>query len=162
VETIWAPNLEQLEKYLFLKVKAPQNSTPENGHAHGECFWCFYSCTWWIKTLPQSPICIVSKLVFYAQSTGMVISGWSSLYRGDITLHSAYNIDYHYVLILELETPKCSMVECYMCWNVSWPASVDSLVKNWLSFSSNFTQSLWYVTASAPVFYFTAKWLGSF
>ena len=42
---------------IFLKQKVPRNSTPENGHAHSECFWCFHSRTWRIKTLPQSPIC---------------------------------------------------------------------------------------------------------
>ena len=42
----------------FWKWKAPRNSTPENGHTHGEWFQCFYSHTWQIKTLPQSPICI--------------------------------------------------------------------------------------------------------
>ena len=31
--------------------------TPENRHAHCEYFRCFHSRTWWIKTLPQSPIC---------------------------------------------------------------------------------------------------------
>ena len=44
-------------KIIFWKWKAPQNLTPENGLAHGECFRCFHSRTWRIKTLPQSPIC---------------------------------------------------------------------------------------------------------
>ena len=83
---------------------------------HGECSWCFHSCTWWIKTLPQSLICIEEILLY--------------------TVHIDYNINYHWVLILELEAPKCSVVERYMCWNVSWPASEDSLVKNCLSLSS--------------------------
>ena len=34
---------------------------------------------------------------------------------------------------MELEAPKCSVVERYMCWNISQPASADNLVKNWLS-----------------------------
>ena len=42
---------------IFWKWKVPRVSTPENRHAHGEYFQCFHSRTWWIKTLPQSPIC---------------------------------------------------------------------------------------------------------
>ena len=42
---------------IFWKWKAPQNSTPENGHTHGEYFRCFHSRSSRIKTLPQSPIC---------------------------------------------------------------------------------------------------------
>ena len=42
---------------IFSKWKVPWNSTPEKGHAHGEYFRYFHSCTWQIKTLPQSPIC---------------------------------------------------------------------------------------------------------
>ena len=49
-------------------------------------------------------------------------------HRGDITLHSTYKID-----------PKYSSVERYVCWNVSWPASAVSVVKNGLSLSRNFT-----------------------
>ena len=57
---------------IFWKWKAPRNSTPENGHAHGECFRCFHSRTWWIKTLPQSLICtvhiksIITKFCFWS------------------------------------------------------------------------------------------------
>ena len=29
----------------------------------------------------------------------------------------------------ELEAPKCPSIERYVCWNVSWPASTDSLAK---------------------------------
>ena len=42
---------------IFWKWKAPQNLTPKNRQAHSEYFWRFHSHTWWIKTLPQSPIC---------------------------------------------------------------------------------------------------------
>ena len=51
---------------IFWKWKAPQNSTPENGHAHGEYFRCFqfHSCTWRIKTLPQSPTCTEEILLY--------------------------------------------------------------------------------------------------
>ena len=128
---------------IFRKWKAPRNSTPENRHAHGEYFRCFHSCTWWIKTLPQSLICIEEILLY--------------------TVHIDYNINYHWVLILELEAPKCSVVERYMCWNVSWPASEDSLVKNCLSLSSKLYPSHCGTSLyQAPMLYFTAKWLGSF
>ena len=119
---------------IFWKWKAPRNLTSENGHTHGECFGCFHSRTWWIKTWPQSPIC-----------------------TEDIALKSAYKIDYHKVL----EAPKYSSVERYVCWTVSWPASTDNLVKNWPSlklYSSHGDMSL----HQAPMFYFTAKCLGSF
>ena len=43
------------------------------------------------------------------------ITSVTDLYRGDIALHSAYNIDYHKVLILELEAPKCFMAAWRRC-----------------------------------------------
>ena len=43
------------------------------------------------------------------------ITSVTDLHRGDIALHSLYKIDY---LFLELEVPKYSLVECYVCWNV--------------------------------------------
>ena len=52
------------ETLYFWKWKAPRNSTPENGHAHGECFRYFHSCTWRIKTLPPSPICTEEILLY--------------------------------------------------------------------------------------------------
>ena len=92
----------------------------------------------------------------------------NDLHRGEITLRSAYKIDYHYVLFLELdldsnlEAPKYSLVERYVCWNVSWPASADNVVKNWLSLSSKFYSSHCGMSLhQVPMFYFTAKCLGS-
>ena len=38
-------------------------------------------------------------------------------------------------MFLELEALKCPS----MCWNISWPASADNLVKNWLSLLSKLT-----------------------
>ena len=111
---------------IFGKWKVPRNSTPENGHAHGEYFWCFHSRTWRIKTLPQSLIC-TEEISLYTVHIKLIISKFC---------------------FLELEAPKYSSVECYVCWNVSWPASVDNVVKNGLSLSSKLLQSLWYVTAS--------------
>ena len=108
------------------KWKAPQNSTPENGHAHDECFRCFYSRTWRIKTLPQSPIC-TEEISLYTVHIKLIISKFC---------------------FLELEAPKYSSVESYVCWNVPWLALADNVVKNGLSLSSKLLQSLWYVTAS--------------
>ena len=107
------------------KWKAPRNLTPKNGHAHGECFWCFHLHTLRIKTLPQLPIC-----------------------TEEIPLYTAYKINYPKVFFLELEAPKYPWLEHYVCWNVSWPASTDNLGKNWLSFVKTLLQSLWCVTAS--------------
>ena len=122
------------------KKKAPRNSTPENGHAHSEYFQCFHSCTWRIKTLPQSLIC-TEEISLYTVHIKSVITK---------------------VVFLELEAPKYSLFECYVCWNVSWPASTDNVVKNWLSpslklYSSHCGMSL----HQAPMFHFTAKCLGS-
>ena len=50
--------------------------TAENGHAHGECFWCFYSRTWQIKTLPQSPICIKEISLYAVHITSFIITFW--------------------------------------------------------------------------------------
>ena len=111
--------------FIFWKWKAPQNSTPENGHAHGyEYFWCFHSCTWRIKTLPQSPIC-TEEILLYTVHIKSIISKFC---------FSVYNE-------LDLEAPKDSSVERYVCWNVSWPASADNVVKNWLSLSSKLYSS---------------------
>ena len=55
------------------KWKAPQNLTPENGHAHGECFQCFHSRTWRIKTLPQSPIC-TEEILLYTVHIKLIIA----------------------------------------------------------------------------------------
>ena len=57
----------------FWKGKVPQNSTPENGHAHGECFRCFHSCTWRIKTLPQSLIC-TEEISLYTVHIKLIIT----------------------------------------------------------------------------------------
>ena len=58
---------------IFWKWKAPRNSTPENGHAHGECFRCFHSRTWRIKTLLQSPIC-TEKISLYTLHIKSIIT----------------------------------------------------------------------------------------
>jgi len=63
---------------IIWKWKAPRNSTPENGHAHGECFRrCLHSLT------------------FSTTMTNQNITAVTDLHRGDISLHSAYKIDYH-------------------------------------------------------------------
>ena len=95
--------------------------------------------------------------------TNQNITSVTDLHRGDTALHSAYKIDYHYILFSELEVPECPLIECYVCWNVSWPGSAGNPVKNWPSllsklYSSHCGTSLHQV----PMFYFTAKRLGSF
>ena len=122
----------------FWKWKVPQNLTLENGHAYGKCFWCFHSRTWRIKTLPQSPIC-TEEISLYTVHIKSIITKFC---------------------FLELEALKCPLIECYVCWNVSWPASADNLVKNGLSLSSKLYSS--HCGTSLPIFYFTAKCLGSF
>ena len=122
---------------IFLKWKAPQISTPENGHAHGEHF---RSCTWQIKTLPQTPIC-AEEISLYTVHIKLIITTTK----------------------LELEAPKYSSVKCYVCWNVSWPASADNAEKKWLSLSSKLYSSHCGMSPhQAPMFYITAKCLGSF
>ena len=61
------------EILFFWKWKAPRNSTPENGHAHGEYFRCFRSRTWRIKTLPQSLIC-TEEISLYTVHIKSIIS----------------------------------------------------------------------------------------
>ena len=137
----WKQYELQLEKYLFLK--APLNSIPENKHDHSESFRCFYSCSWWIKTLPQSPICIEEISLYTVHITSIIIKFWFWSQK--------------------LRSTFCSTVERYMCWNVLWPASVDSLVKNHFSLSSKlYPRHCGMSLNQAPMFYFTAKWLGSF
>ena len=121
----------------FWKWKVPQNLTLENGHAYGECFWCFHSCTWWIKTLPQSPICTeeISLYTVHIKSIITKFCFWS----------------------------ECPSTEHYMCWNISWPASADSLTKTWLFLSLKFYPShCGTLLHQVPIFYFTAKCLGIF
>ena len=45
----------------------------KKGHAHDECFQCFHSCTWWIKTLPQSPIC-TKEISLYTVHIKLIIT----------------------------------------------------------------------------------------
>ena len=116
METIWAPNLEQLEKYYFLKVKSATKFDP----------WKWTSSQW------------VLSMLSFTYMMNQNITSVTDLHRGDIALHSAYKINYHWVLFLELEAPKYPLVGCYVCWNVSWPASADNVVKNFL-FHWNFT-----------------------
>ena len=138
---IWVPNLELLEQYIFLKVKSATEFDP-----------C--KCT-----ISQRMLLMLSFTYMMNQN----ITSVADLYRGNITLHSTYKINYHEVLFLESEAPKCPWFERYMYWNVSWPASTDSLVKTWLSllltlYPNHCGMSL----HQAPMFYFTAKCLGSF
>ena len=74
VETIWAPNLEKLEKYYFLKVKSATKFNP------------------WKQTRSQWLEWVLLMLSFM---TNQNITSVTDLHRGDIALHSAYKIDYH-------------------------------------------------------------------
>ena len=47
-------------------------------------------------------------MLLFTSMTNQNITSVTNLDRGDITLHSAYNIVYDYILILELE----AAVEC--------------------------------------------------
>ena len=64
---------------IFRKWKAPRNLTPENGHAHSECFRCFHSRTWQIKTLPQSPI-YTEEISFYTVHIKSIITKFFSFF----------------------------------------------------------------------------------
>ena len=90
----------------------------------------------------------VLLMLSFMYMTNQNITSGTGLHRGDIALHSAYKINYHKVLFWELEALKYPLIERYVCWNVSWPASADNLVKNWLSLSSKLYSSHWYITAS--------------
>ena len=111
METIWAPNLEQLETLFFESEK--------------------HHKIWPLKT---------DRLTVSAFDVFIHVHDEPNI-TSDTNLHSAYKIDYQEVLFLELEAPKYPLVECYVCWNVSWPASADNLVKNGLSLSSKFYSS---------------------
>ena len=71
-ETIWAPNLKQLEKYYFLKVKIATRFDP----------WKWTRSQW-----------VLSMLSFTYINQN--ITSVTDLHTGDIALHSAYKIDYH-------------------------------------------------------------------
>ena len=60
----------------FWKWKVPRNLTPENRLTHSECFWCFYSRTWRIKTLPQSPICTQEISLYTVHITSNINKFW--------------------------------------------------------------------------------------
>ena len=118
---------------IFWKWKVPRNSTPENGDAHGEYFQCFRSRTWWIKTLPQSPIC-----------------------TEEISLYTSYKINYLLSFVFGVRGSEYSSVKRYVCWNVSWLASADNVVKNGLSLSSKLYSSHCGTSLhQVPMFYFT-------
>ena len=53
--------------------------------------------------------------VFDAFIQLQTITSVTDLHREDIALHSAYKINYHKVLFLELEAPKCPSIERYVC-----------------------------------------------
>ena len=131
------------------------NMSSKSGAA-GEIF-IFESATEfnpWKRTRSQW----VLSMLLSMYMTNQNITSVTNLYRGDIALHSAYSIDHHKVLILESEAPKCSAVERYMCWNVSWPASVDNLVKKQFSLLSKlYPHHCGMSLHQAPMFYFTAK-----
>ena len=59
---------------IFWKWKAPWSLTPENRHAHGEYFRCIRSRTWWIKTLPQSPICTEEIPLYTVHIKSIILS----------------------------------------------------------------------------------------
>ena len=87
-------------------------------------------------------------MLSFTYMTNQNITSVTDLHRGDIALQSAYKIDYHKFLFLELEALKCPSIERYVCWNVSWPASRQSSEELTFSFIKPLFQSLWYVTAS--------------
>ena len=110
----------------FLKWKAPQNSTPEKRHAHGEYFRCFHSCTWWIKTLPQSPIC-TEEISLYTVHIKSIITSFVFGVRG-----SGISLGWTLCVL------KCFMTSIRR-------QSSEELT---FSFIETLLQSLWYVTAS--------------
>ena len=107
------------------------------------------SAFWWtvsihvhdeIKTLPQSLFC-TEEILLYTVHIKSIITKFCFG-----SFHS-----------------KCPLIERYVCWNVSWPASTDNLVKNWLSLSSKpYSSHCGTSLHRAPMFYFSAKCLGSF
>ena len=121
----------------FARWKDSRNSTPENGHAHGECLQCFHLRTWRIKTLPHSPICteeislytvhIKSITKFYFGVRGSKMSlGWT------------------------LRVLKCFMTGIR-------GQSIEDLT---FSFAKTLPQSLWYRTASGTNVLFYCKMSG--
>ena len=111
---------------IFWKWKAPQNSTPENGHAHGEYFQCFRSRTWRIKTLPQSPIC-TEEISLYTVHIKLIITKFVFGVRGSEIF---------------LGQMLC-VLKCFV-------TSIRRQCSEELTFSfvKTVLQSLWYVTAS--------------
>ena len=83
------------------------------------------TCSWWM----------LSFMYMMNQN----ITSVTDLYRWDIAFHGAYKMNYHLVLVFKQEAPNCPLAEHYMWWNVSWPASANSLMKNWLSLLPDFT-----------------------
>ena len=67
---------------IFWKWEVPQNLTPKNRHAHSECFWCFHSRTWQIKTLPQSPICTEEISLYTVHIKSIIIISFVFGVRG--------------------------------------------------------------------------------
>ena len=107
------------------KWKAPRNSTPENGHTHGEYFRCFHSRTWWIKTLPQSPIC-----------------------TEDISLYTVH-IKLSLSFVFGVRGSKIFLGQM-LCVLKCFVTSIRRQCSEELTFSfvKTVLQSLWYVTAS--------------
>ena len=130
----------QLEKYLFLKLKSvSQNSTPENRHAYGECFWCFYSHPWRIKTLPQSPICTEEISLYTVHVTLIIIK---FVFFGIRNSKMFCN--------RTLRVLKCFMTRIRR-------QSSEELT---FSFIETLLQSLWYVTASGTNVLFYCQMTG--
>ena len=111
---------------IFWKWKAPRNSTPENGHAHGEYFQCFHSRTWWIKTLPQSPIC-TEEISLYTVHIKSIIS-----------LSFVFGVRGTEIF---LGRTLC-VLKCFMT-SIGRQCSEERT----FSFVETLLQSLWYVTA---------------
>ena len=110
----------------FWKWKAPQNSTPENRPAHSECFRYFHSRTWWIKTLPQSPICTEEILLYTVHIKSIITKFFLFWVRGTEIF---------------LGWTLC-VLKCFVT-SIRRQCSEELT----LSFIETLLQSLWYVTA---------------
>ena len=123
---------------IFWKWKAPRNSTPENGHAHGEYFRCIHSRTWRIKTLPQSPIC-TEEISLYTVHIKSIITKFCFGVRGSEIF--------------------CGRTLCVLkCFMTSIRRQCSEELT--FSFVETLLQSLWYVTASAANVLFYCQMYG--
>ena len=123
------------------KWKAPRNPTPENRHTHGEYFRCFHSRTW--------------RKHYFRHQFAQRRYCFTQFISNRLSLSFVFGVRL-------LEAPKYSLVKRYVCWNISRPALADSVVKNRLSLSSKLYSSHCGMSLhQAPMFYLTAKCLGS-